>query len=584
MVSILTALLLIPLAAFAGAAMDYARLLSAHTALQGAVDAAALQAGGMLRDTDEDRKKAAQKVYDAQMLTYSGAIDHRMEINFEGGNGRVNASGWIDIPTVLLKVIGKDQLRASVASTITARQDQVNMALVLDVTGSLSDADFKAIKVAAKDLVDIVLAPDQQTDHYISLIPFAQFVNIGVNGATEGVLDKQGLSSNSGKMLRGKPMARHSADCEGKSTAEREAIIKNNFAAMQKLLDWGLEDLEERAPRFVERLRHTLTLEGQKELKTPVDCIIRNPSRISHWDLLKVYEKGSLLWNGCVEARPEPYDVQNDAPSASTANTLFVPFFQYDAKGASTDSLYANYVKDITFDTTKTTSPFFPINTYGLVRDHEDSFDLSIVKYLGVDEFLMGAKRSHSESICPEAITPLTHSSSDLKANIDKLVHVRAGGTNIGEGIAWGWRTISGNAPFSFPDGIADPAMRKRVLVVMTDGENNVNETNGWAGTPFKTQYTPYGHVGAGQMPGVSTRAQAKTYFDKRMKAVCQNAKAEGVEVYTVLFRSTSANVWSLLQECSSGTSYAFKAANSAALSQTFRTIAQRMSELYISN
>ena len=43
-------------------------------------------------------------------------------------------------------------------------------------------------------------------------------------------------------------------------------------------------------------------------------------------------------WNGCVEMRPQPYDVQDTQPSATTPGTLFVPnslsvFFRGNGSG-----------------------------------------------------------------------------------------------------------------------------------------------------------------------------------------------------------------------------------------------------------
>lgn len=590
-VSILTTLLLLPLAAFAGAAMDYARLISAHTVLQGAVDAAALQAGGMLRETEEARRAAGRKIYDAQMAAFGDTIDHSMEFDFSKGNGRVEATGWVDIPTTLLKVIGKNELRASVVSTITARQDQVNMSLVLDVTGSLSDADLRAIKAAAKELVGIVLDDGQETDHFISMVPFAQFVNIGTGSAAEAVLDKAGTSAHSGQMLKGKVFAKHLRGCdEAKTAAARKAIIEQHFAAMKAQIDAMAYELEQRSPPYAQRFRRMMSYEGQAEIKSPVDCLIRNPATVSNWELLQAYP--GVSWGGCVEARPAPNDINVVAPNASAPNTLFVPFYQIDgAPPSGSPDRYPNFIKEVTFNPTTNTDQFLHIDSRNgagqqMIEDVVAGREFSILKYLNIPGALRNPNvRYHEDSICPAPMTPLTHDVATLKADIDKLVHVRAGGTNIGEGLMWGWRSLSGDAPFPLPAGIAAPEMRKRVLVVMTDGENNVNETGGWNNTPFRTQYTPYNHAGSGRLSNVTNRSTANTHFDKRMEAACEAAKKDDIEIYTVLFRNVNlTRVWNLLRACATNDTYAFKANNSDSLMSTFRAIAQRMSSLYISH
>lgn len=589
-VSIMTTLILVPVIAAIGLGLDYSRLVAAHTVLQGAVDAAALQAGAMIRESDERRREAGSKIYEAQIANIADKIHDEFQLNFE--SGRVTAEGSVTIPARILNIIGRSQLSTSVVSTITARQDQVSAALVLDVTGSLSNADLAAIKVASKSLVDIVLDEKQQTDHFISLVPFAQFVNIGTDRAAEAVLDKKGKASHSGRFIRGKPIARH-ADCSDKASASEKAkIVKSNLKAIRDSLSAQTAELQRNSPELFERLRDQMLDYDKQVAMAPggvVDCLLRNPAEVSNWEMVNAYnDDGKSGWTGCVESRPEPNDVSVTPPSAGNPNSLFVPFFQYDGKYMTDYPLYyPNYLRDVTFESKHSGDKNYSYLEWKELQDlpvGSNPVEYSILNYLGKPSALRSSSvKFHAETICPPPITPLTHDATILKSHIDRLVHIRAGGTNVGEGIMWGWRTLIGQAPFPHPTGIAEEEMRKPVLVIMTDGENNVNITGGWQNTPFRTQYTPYGHAGAGHMPGVGNQSQANSYFNRRMEAACKAAKAGGIEVYTVLFRSTSTTIAKLLRECSTSESHAYRAADSAALLSVFREIARKMSKLYIS-
>ena len=50
---------------------------------------------------------------------------------------------------------------------------------------------------------------------------------------------------------------------------------------------------------------------------------------------LSLFNKLGVSWKGCVEARPTPYNISDDAPDADTPDTLFVPYFAPDEPGVA---------------------------------------------------------------------------------------------------------------------------------------------------------------------------------------------------------------------------------------------------------
>src|SRR5690606_7680807 len=151
------------------------------------------------------------------------------------------------------------------------------------------------------------------------------------------------------------------------------------------------------------------------------------------------------------------------------------------------------------------------------------------------------------------AITPLTDvTTAEGKKTITDAIDAMEsnGGTNVPEGIAWGWRVVSGGAPFA--EGRPDSEKgNDKVVIVLTDGENTYYTPgslgyNDLAGN--KSTYSAYGYTGLTQPGGSSTRLFMGTSADKsdysndnystalndQMATICTNAKSQGMIVMTV--------------------------------------------------
>nr|HMQ58570.1 hypothetical protein [Rhizobiaceae bacterium] len=119
-------------------------------------------------------------------------------------------------------------------------------------------------------------------------------------------------------------------------------------------------------------------------------------------------------------------------------------------------------------------------------------------------------------------------------------------------------------------------------MVVMSDGENfaskNPTVVGPWGddykGSPNVSDYTAYGFVRYGR---ISPDDKFETFTDAvnaKTKLVCDNAKAAGIEIYTVLFRSTDAQAEATLKDCASSGKHFYYAVDAEALETTFSGIA----------
>jgi len=113
----------------------------------------------------------------------------------------VTLTGSGTVATDFMKMVGFPQMSINGASTTTWGSTRMRVAIALDVTGSMNDAGkLKAMKDAAKTLIDTLSSASRMTeDVYISIIPFAQMVNVGTANKNASWLrwDQLGTCNNS---------------------------------------------------------------------------------------------------------------------------------------------------------------------------------------------------------------------------------------------------------------------------------------------------------------------------------------------------------------------------------------------------
>ncbi|BDG72046.1 TadE/TadG family type IV pilus assembly protein [Roseomonas fluvialis] len=215
-VAMLAGLAAIPLLAMAGAAIDLTRLYLLHSRLVTAVDSAALAGARVINDLDRDAQ--IQRWFWANFTRetrlgrtgFLGAEITSFTISVEESNRVVRLQVRAALPTTVLRVFGQDTLIAT-ADHAARRQDRgMELALVLDVTGSMAGASMTALRDSATELVNILYGPNETIPNfYMSLVPYTSTVNIGrgrSNWLAPGSLDPTAYGST---VWRGCVQARH---------------------------------------------------------------------------------------------------------------------------------------------------------------------------------------------------------------------------------------------------------------------------------------------------------------------------------------------------------------------------------------
>ncbi len=314
-----------------------------------------------------------------------------------------------------------------------------------------------------------------------------------------------------------------------------------------------------------------VTAEVPDGFATTTTCWLANPSVVSNSDLFNRIP--GAAWKGCVEARSAPYDVTDDAPSAATVETLFTPYFAPDESNQYGYSVpFDNsYLNDYhaSWPTTGTPSGWGAANTF-----------VNLLKYDGVNVATIKETPPDTKGpnfACPDPLLRLTSTKDDVTNKITALNYWSSGGTISSEGLMWGWRTLSPNAPFA--QGAAYGGAKK-FIVLMTDGVNSLVDNRAGGRLETLSDYTAYGYLMKGRMGTSQNFGLAEQFLNDRMLTACTNAKAKGISIFTILFRETNTTTANLLKQCATTPSQALMASDAASLQSAFANVATQVNSL----
>ena len=238
-----------------------------RTQLQDALDAATLFAARSNATTSTAVDAVGDKALAANLVLPAGVTLVASTFTLSGDT--VTGYAEITAPALAPSVWTHANLKAS--STVVRGTERLEVALVLDNTGSMQGTKLDNTKAAAKSLIDTLVAASANvavTDPLkVSLVPFAATVR--VQGATS--LNSYNTTTHSGPSI----------------------------------------------PSWIDP-------QAQAHVTDGTDIFASQQDRFG---LMKQMGKS---WAGCVESRKQPYDIQETAPTSGTPATMFVPYFWPD--------------------------------------------------------------------------------------------------------------------------------------------------------------------------------------------------------------------------------------------------------------
>jgi Flp pilus assembly protein TadG len=513
-VAIQFSLLAMPLLVLAFGLFDISRASIAKQQLQDALDAASLLAARSTATTDAQLNAVAQAALLANLSNMDDATLITSNFHFNGGS--IDATAQAAVRPIISNLWLNGDMNVAANSQVTRANRHVEVALVLDNTGSMLETlgagqKISALRTAAQGLVNTLQAAAQRSGDpnsvRIGVVPFSMTVNVG-------------SGYQNATWMSGVQPSSYGPDLFGSS---------NNVNRFTVLSQMG------------------------------------------------------MTWGGCVESRPAPFDIQDDAPSLSIPSTRFVPFFAPDepddnkiSTGWTTFDYANNY---ITNDKTGTSG-----STLSVVQTRQGN----VSKYNNPNL----AYGAGSTTFGPNAgctMAPIQRLTTDFSAVNSRLSSmVAAGNTNVAMGLVWGWHVLSPNSPFS--DGTAYGTQgTDKVIVLLTDGDN----TNDQRSEPEDSIYTGLGYIWQRRLQGPanngnyldvgSTGTDRRDAIDARETALCNNLRTRGIYVYTIGV-GTSSHSDALLRSCATDPSFYFDVNNTSQLNTVFNTIAGAIQNLRISH
>ena len=643
-VALMSAVMAGPMIFAAAIGMDVAEFYRAKSGFQSAVDAAALAAAKIVakRGDHNAAKTYGAKVFRANIANFPGST---ASININTGNGDCTSQGIVATATLVhpmhfgasnmilnggnLKKNGNNDATFTVSSTVQCGSDSVEIAMVLDNSGSMGGSKLTTLKSAARNMVTTLhasMANSAKPDPIkFALVPFSNFVNVGSSNRNASWMDTTGVSS----------------------------IHHEHF-------DWSKTNNDMSVAQVNGVFR-----------KTDGTAMTR----------FSLYDALGVSWRGCVEQRPYPLHTNDTPPTTGNPDSMYVPSFAPDAPNDYSNNrsvtvtqgdgrpycvrwrwsrwyrswvcrewtdgergvyhsvvgrayvgsqdydwngryrhgggiTYGNYIQEETYYNNY-------LNDHHNIKSGVERYDEAhtgtgvkqysrqkwMWKYFNYNynmndnsfASVQGGTGGPNAWCEAQPISPLTTSESGAKSAINSMV--AEGGTNVQMGIAWGWRTLSSGEPFS--QGRAESINdNKKIMIVMTDGNNTYYPANYWSNsrsTRNPAFYSSFGHNGGKYSTPLPRRLFAgynainpadhlPTYtlaMDQHMVETCTNAKAAGIQIYTIAFDvPTNSSVEAAMRQCASrdagGEPLYYDADNSSALTDAFESIAEKIAELSI--
>ncbi len=278
------AFLALPVAVLAFGMVDVNRASVGKKDLQDALDAATLIAARSTAVTNGELDTVGDAALTGQLsgqLTDATLVSSTFSVN----GSTVTGVAEIKLTPIVANLWLNTDMKVGARSEVVRSMNKLEVAMVLDTTGSMQGSKLANLKLAATDFVDQMAAAASRSTETnpvkIGIVPFSSAVR---------------LSSTSSEL-----------------TTYRNAVwmdAAGNAPASRQLF-WN----------------------------TSTNALGAVQNRFS------LFSGVGQSWGGCVESRAAPYDVQETAPASGTPATLFTPYFWPDEADYDNDSVN-DYVDD----------------------------------------------------------------------------------------------------------------------------------------------------------------------------------------------------------------------------------------------
>jgi Flp pilus assembly protein TadG len=540
-VALIFTLVLPPLLLMTLGGVEMARVSTVRMNVQDALDAATLAAARSEYTEDSLITEVGLAALEANLAPYDDVILDTANTTFRlnAATGVVVADARASVNAMIANIVlppyGQffdDQLPVNAHSEVLRSSGgMLEVALVIDNTGSMYGAKLTNTKAAAIDLINRLEAAEARSIEEdaikIALVPFSMTVRVTAGGTNTPPSWMTNATDHTGGGVYSDP---------GNTYSLFDANATGRFTLFGRL---------------------------------------------------------NTTWGGCVEARGAPYDIRDTPPIAGTEASWFVPFFapdEPDWDDYPRDSTWRNYGyqgNDYVDDGIPAITGNNPFGTGAAATAARAQAWWDRVR--NTSRYSNTPHDTLTNSYGPNAgcrlgpIVRLTNDFDALRAGVSAMI--ASGNTDVPLGTMWGWHTLSPSAPFG--DGRAyDTERLKKIMIIMTDGENVMSA----ASNPNDSTYNGNGYIWQNRL-GITSgsnadrRARMDDRFDSATAGtedMCGNIKTKGIEVYTVAVE-VNARVQDLLRRCATDNAHYFEVNSASGIGDAFDRIAGAIEKMRIS-
>ncbi len=563
-----------------GLTVDFTRAQMIRAQMQNAVDGAALAAARGDAQTAAQRRAAAQAFYDAEM----GALadDATLTIQ-ELPNDEISVGAVAPMPVSLAALVRNEDWNLRVISRAQRSGVNIEMAMVLDVTGSMSGTRISSLRTAATELVNTVVR-DQQTPYYskAALVPYSQGVNVGsyATQARGAIVPARSVTNAVWRAAAAKNITGITRANPAVVTSNGHGLTTGDYVFITGVR--GMTQVNDRVYRVTVVNANSFRLDSTNSSGyssytnngTVTRCLNSTCSAVitaaSHGFAVndRVYFTGV---GGMTQLNNNLFTVAAVNGNNFTLSGSQGGYSDYTSGG----SVYCTRLncQYYAFTSAANTTRIFPASTCVSERAGAQRYtDASpATAYVGLN---YAARQP-----CPSAtIMPLTSDRNALNTRISGLT---TGGSTAGHiGLAWGWYMISPNWGSLFPADSRGAAYGARetlkIVVMMTDGAFNTAYCDGVVSRD-STNGSASDHINCDATNGQPF---------PQASHICDAMKQQGVIIYTVGFglSSEGQEAQDFMRTCATDESHAYLAENGQELIAAFQAIAASITQLRITH
>lgn len=577
-VAIIFAIVSIPLVALVGAAVDYTRAVSDRTALQSALDSAALMISKDAATMTASQITTRARQYVDSLYTATDAPIQNFTATYtpnSGSGASILLSADGTMPTYFMRVLGSQFGTLPVATSSTTKWGSTRMrvALVLDNTGSMSsNGKMAALQSAATDMITKLSAFNTTTgDVYISIVPFAKDVNVSTSNvsatwlnwaewmAEPPYLSQNGYPNNLASLV-GITAPGVWIDMIGPGSNCPFSSYSYGFSCTDR-------------PATLSNANGANKIPSSGNYKGMICPGMDNGSKLS--GKYRIYYNGcytsvpvTLKWTGSsATCSGKPTGCSCTGSGSNKVCTLSA--YRHDWRNVLADPSATSPDPRVTPAPDPNVTKYAATNPSdsasnggweGCVNDRDQNFDTTNDAMAGSGTPSKLPYPEQWADCLPATITGMSNQWGTLKSQINAMTP--SGNTNQGVGLFWGWQTLNtANDPFKAP--AKDPNwVYKDYIVLLSDG---LNTQNRWT--------------------------QTVSDIDARQELLCKNIKdptkngGNQITVFSIQVNINSKDPTSkVLQDCATpGTGYFQMITQSSQTADAFNNVLATIAKLRIS-